>query len=116
MLTGAAAENEAVWRALADQRRRAIVDELAAGPRTTGELVQCFDTLCRTAVMKHLDVLEEAGLLEVRREGRTRWNHLNPGPIQTVCDRWISRHVQRRASALTRLKQAAEAAHREEEV
>lgn len=44
--------------------------------------------------MKHLDVLEDAGLLIVEREGRKRWNHLNPTPIQAVCDRWVSRHVR----------------------
>ena len=111
----AEAQREAVWKALADGRRRAILDELAKGPRTTGQLVERFDSLCRTAVMKHLDVLQGAGLLEVRREGRTRWNSINPVPIQTVCDRWIARHVQRRASAMARLKHAAEAAHREDD-
>jgi len=106
--------DEAVWKALADGRRRAIVDELAKGPKTTGELVDAFDDLCRTAVMRHLDVLEHAGLLRVEREGRTRWNHLDPVPIVRVCDRWISRHVQRRASQLGRLKRAAESAAKRE--
>ena len=93
-----------VWRALADPTRRAILDELAGSPRTTGELVERFQPLCRTNVMKHLDVLVDAQLVLVRRRGRERWNHLNPVPIQRVCDRWVTRHVRHPASALSRLK------------
>ncbi|MFT7677896.1 MAG: hypothetical protein ACI8QC_001882 [Planctomycetota bacterium] len=55
-----------------------------------------------------LDVLVEAGLVLVRRAGRTRWNHLNPVPIQRVCDRWVSRHVRNLASSATRLKSRVE--------
>jgi DNA-binding transcriptional ArsR family regulator len=98
-----------VWQALADSTRRAILDSLADGPRTTGALVAEFDQLCRTAVMKHLDVLVAADLVLVRREGRVRWNYLNPVPIQRVCDRWVSRHVNHVASAMLRLKELAEA-------
>jgi DNA-binding transcriptional ArsR family regulator len=58
--------------------------------------------------MKHLDVLEDAGLLRVRREGRLRWNDINPMPIQTIHDRWVSHHVQGIASAASRLKRHAE--------
>jgi len=100
---------DAVWKALADPRRRAILDFVADGRRTTGDIVDRFDSLCRTAVMKHMDILEAAGLLLVRREGRTRWNYLNPVPIQRVCDRWIRRHIQHRASSLSRLKDVVEA-------
>jgi DNA-binding transcriptional ArsR family regulator len=59
--------------------------------------------------MKHLGVLEAAGLLVVRREGRQRWNHLNPVPIQRVCDRWVSRHVRGLARSADRLKALVEA-------
>jgi DNA-binding transcriptional ArsR family regulator len=97
-----------VWQALADPTRRAILDKLADGPRTTGAVVAEFDHLCRTAVMKHLDVLVSANLVLVRREGRVRWNYLNPVPIQRVCDRWVSRHVSHLASAMLRLKDIAE--------
>jgi DNA-binding transcriptional ArsR family regulator len=109
------AQSDAVWKALADPRRRAILDFLADGPRTTGAIVDRFDTLCRTAVMKHMDVLERAGLLLVRREGRERWNYLNPVPIQRVCDRWIRRHIQHRASSLSRLKDVVEAGAQKDE-
>lgn len=100
---------ERVWKALADGSRREILDCLSERPLTTGELVARFKgDLCRTAVMKHLDLLVQANLVVVRREGRQRWNYINPAPIQRVCDRWISRHVQRLASSLSRLKDAVE--------
>lgn len=97
-----------IWKALAEPTRRAVLDALAKGPQTTGDLVQRYPHLCRTAVMKHLDVLEAAGLLVVQREGRVRWNHLNPVPIQRIHDRWVSRHVAGLASALSRLKDHVE--------
>ena len=95
---------ELVWKALSDATRRAILDSLAKKPLTTGELARRFKPLCRTNVMKHIDVLVEANLIVVRREGRVRWNCLNPVPIQRVCDRWVSRHVRHMASAMSRLK------------
>ena len=97
-----------VWRALADPTRRAILDRLAERPRTTGELVETFDSLCRTAVMKHLDVLVDAELVLVRRQGRQRWNHLNPIPIQRVCERWVNRHLGRLGASMMRLGSVAE--------
>ena len=100
---------DSVWRALADPTRRRLLDVLAESARTTGELVERFPGLCRTGVMKHLDVLAAAGLLTVRREGRVRWNQMNPMPIQRIYERWVSRHVQVVASALSRLKDHAEA-------
>lgn len=85
-----------------------MLDALARGPMLTGDLVAAFAPMCRTNVMKHLDVLVEANLVIIRRRGRQRWNHLNPVPIQRVCDRWVSRHVRGVASALSRLKQHTE--------
>lgn len=101
-------QNDAVWRALADATRRGILDVLAERPLTTGELAARFSDLCRTNVMKHLDVLVAAQLVVIRREGRARWNYLNPVPIQRVCDRWVSHHVKHMASALSRLKDHVE--------
>ncbi len=106
--------DDTVWRALADPRRRAMLDALAAGPMTTGALCDAFGPgsddpgLTRTAVMRHVELLVEAELVTVRREGRVRWNHLNPVPLQRVCDRWMSRHVQRLAGSANRLKALAE--------
>ena len=101
-------EDDLVWRAVSDATRRSILDQLAERPLTTGELVERFPDLSRTNVMKHLDVLVEARLVLIRREGRTRWNYLNPVPIQRVCDRWVTQHVRRMSSALSRLKDHVE--------
>lgn len=101
-------QNDLIWKALADSTRRDILDALSERPQTTGEITARFDGICRTNVMKHLDVLVAANLVVVRREGRTRWNYLNPVPIQRVCDRWVSKHVKRLASALSRLKDHVE--------
>ena len=65
-----------IWTALADSKRRQIVNLLEEKPRTTSELSKFFD-VSRYAVMKHLKVLEQADLIKVRREGRKRWNILN---------------------------------------
>ena len=97
-------QSDAIWKALADTTRREILDALALRPQSTGELVDQFDHLCRTNVMKHIQVLVDANLIIVKREGRTRWNYLNPVPIQSVCDRWVSKHVKKMASSMGRLK------------
>lgn len=108
-----------VWKALADPTRRAILDLLAKAPSTTGEVCKHFASskrggLGRTGVMKHLDVLQDADLVLVRREGRLRWNHLNPVPIQRVCDRWVSKHVRHIASSAHSLKSFVESQERDD--
>ena len=102
---------DAVWRALADPTRRSILDLLRDRPRTTGELADQFD-LSRFGVMKHLGVLVDAGLVTVRREGRQRWNELNPMPIHLIYRRWIKPFETDAADRLMRLKRHAES-HRE---
>lgn len=101
-------QNDRIWKALADRSRREILDALSERPQTTGELVARFDHLCRTNVMKHVEVLVKANLIIVRRAGRQRWNYLNPAPIQSVCDRWVSHHVKHLSSAMSRLKEHVE--------
>lgn len=66
-----------IWSALADPKRRQIVNLLQDKPRTTSELSERFDDVSRFAIMKHLNVLEQADLIKVKREGRNRWNILN---------------------------------------
>jgi DNA-binding transcriptional ArsR family regulator/uncharacterized protein YndB with AHSA1/START domain len=78
---------DAIWRAFADPTRRRLIELLRDGPRTTGELCRAFPT-SRFAVMKHLRVLERGGLVAVRREGRKRWNELNPERLQQIGARW----------------------------
>jgi DNA-binding transcriptional ArsR family regulator len=93
----------AVWRALADPTRRRLLDLLKDGPRTTGDLCERFP-VSRFAIMKHLAMLERAGLVIVERRGRERWNHLNAVPIQQIYERWISGYQAFWASSLLRLK------------
>ena len=103
-----AAQSSSVWQALADPTRRQILDLLRVEPRTTGQLAQAFPTT-RFAVMKHLTVLEEAGLVVVRRQGRERWNHLNALPLQMLYERWVKPYEAVWAQKLTALKSQLEA-------
>jgi len=102
-----AGADEPVWRALADATRRGILDLLRQRPMTTGELADRFE-VSRFAVMKHLGVLVEAGLVLVERRGRERWNHLNTVPIREIYRRWIRPFEARRADGLLRLKRQLE--------
>ncbi len=95
---------EPVWRALANPLRRQILDLLREEPRTTGGLAAEFPALSRFAVMQHLRVLEEGGLVIGRRSGRKRFNYLNPVPIQQIYRRWVSRYQQPWAESLVALK------------
>lgn len=97
-----------VWRALADPTRRRLLDELRAGPRTTGQLVGAFPEMTRFGVMKHLAVLVEAGLVVTRKDGRRKWNHLNAVPLRMIYERWVSKYEDQWAGALTSLKTIAE--------
>src|SRR6188472_1699537 len=87
MLEQAAASD--LWRALGNPVRRQILDDLRAGPRTTGELAGRMSDLSRFAVMQHLGVLTDAGLVTVRRRGRERFNYLNPVPLRRWYERWV---------------------------
>jgi DNA-binding transcriptional ArsR family regulator len=98
-------DEDRIWKALGDPTRRSLLDDLAAAPRTTGDLVERHPELCRTAVMKHLAVLEAAGLVVARREGRLRWNYINPVPIERICGRWIHGQVRHLSAAVNRLRE-----------
>ena len=100
-------ELTSIWRALLDPHRRAILDLLKERPRTTGELCAAF-TVSRFAVMKHLTVLEEAGLVIVKREGRERWNYLNAVPLQQMYERWLKPYEAHVAASLLHMKQLVE--------
>jgi DNA-binding transcriptional ArsR family regulator len=78
-----------VWRALANPNRRLLLDQLRDGPKTTGELADVVPELSRFAVMQHLGVLTDAGLVVVRRRGRYRFNYLNPVPLRSWYERWV---------------------------
>jgi DNA-binding transcriptional ArsR family regulator len=94
--------DQRLWGALVDPTRRRILDMLRERPRTTGEVSAAFPQ-SRYAIMKHLTVLEEAGLLAVRRHGRERWNHINATPLQRMYERWLTPYQQLWASSLSRL-------------
>ena len=97
-----------VFKALADRRRRLLLDRLnARSGQTLRELCTGLDTT-RQAVSKHLAVLEAANLVTTVRRGREKWHYLNPAPITELADRWISRYDRARAHALAELKNALE--------
>jgi len=97
--------DDLLFKALADSRRRQILDLLRKAPRTTGELCQRFKgSLNRCTVMQHIGVLEAAGLIIVRRKGRNRWNYLNAAPFKEIYDRWISSYAGQAVALLSRLK------------
>ncbi len=84
-----------IWKALSDPTRRSILDLLKSAPRTTGEISQYFaKDLSRFAIMKHLGILEKAHLITTRKEGKSRMNYLNPGPIQKTYDEWVDQLIQ----------------------
>ncbi|BBK33020.1 DNA-binding transcriptional ArsR family regulator [Stella humosa] len=96
-------EGDRIFKALASPTRRAILDALTGGPRTTGDLCAAFPAFDRCTVMQHLKVLEGADLVVARREGRERWNHLNALPIKRIHDRWIGPYATRAVAMLDRL-------------
>jgi DNA-binding transcriptional ArsR family regulator len=101
-------ELDAVWKALSDPTRRSILDLLRHGPLTTTEIVAAFPHLSRFGVMKHIDVLREANLIQTREEGRQRVNSLNAVPIRQIYERWVSRYEELWADQLLRLKEDVE--------
>ena len=86
-----------------------MLDLLAERRRTTGELASAFPKLSRFAVMKHLRVLESAELVSVQREGRLRWNSINPVPLRQVFRKWVGRYEAIWADAMLDIRDAAEA-------
>ena len=103
-----------VWRALANPTRRSMLDALRSGPLTTGALAERFPHLSRFAVMQHLRVLAEAELVVARRNGRARYNYLNPVPIQRIYDRWVVGYMQPWTEALVSLRTQLETEQAEE--
>jgi DNA-binding transcriptional ArsR family regulator len=103
------AQNDLIFKALSSATRRQILDALKDDPQTTGQLCAQFSGLDRCTVMQHLKVLEGADLVVVRREGRERWNHLNPLPIKHIYERWIGPYATRAVEVLDRLKTDLEA-------
>jgi DNA-binding transcriptional ArsR family regulator len=100
---------DGVWKALSDSTRRSILDLLRRGPRTTTQIVEAFPHLSRFGVMKHIDVLRDAGLIHTREDSRQRINSLNVVPIRQIYERWVGRFEELWTSHLLRIKEDAEA-------
>ncbi len=98
-----------MFKALADSTRRHLLDVLfARDGRTLTELEAEVEDMTRFGVMKHLRVLEEAGLVVTRKSGREKLHFLNPVPIRQIHDRWIDKYTEHRAAALLDLKRELE--------
>src|SRR5258705_116907 len=97
-------DDDRVFKALADPTRRFLLDRLfARDGRTLTELESELE-MTRFGVMKHLRVLEDAGLVVTRRAGREKLHFLNPVPIRLIHDRWINKYAERHVAALANLK------------
>ena len=97
-------DDDRVFKALADPTRRFLLDRLhERDGRTLSELESELE-MTRFGVMKHLRLLEDAGLVVTRRSGREKLHYLNPMPIRLIHDRWIDKYTERRVSALAGLK------------
>ena len=99
---------DAIFKALADPFRRKLLDRLnRRDGQTLGDLCEHAE-MTRFGVMKHLRLLEAAGLITTQREGREKKHYLNRVPIRRIHDRWVSRYTEPMAAALSRLKNALE--------
>ena len=100
--------DDRVFKALADPTRRHLLDRLhERDGRTLGELEAELE-MTRFGVMKHLRLLEDAGLVVTRRAGREKHHFLNAVPIRLIHDRWIDKYTEHRVAALTDLKSRLE--------
>jgi len=98
-----------VFKALADPTRRFLLDLLFEREGLTLTELESQVDMTRIGVMKHLRLLEEAGLVVTRRSGREKLHFLNPVPIRLIHDRWIDKYTEHHASALANLKTNLEA-------
>jgi uncharacterized protein YndB with AHSA1/START domain len=99
---------DAVFRALSDPTRRSLLDELFEHDGQSLSALEERLPMTRFGVMKHLKVLEEAGLVTTKRRGREKLHFLNPIPIRLVHDRWVSKYAEPWAATLTGLKRRLE--------
>lgn len=101
-------ELDGVFRALADPTRRFLLDLLFARDGRTLTELESELSMTRFGVMKHLKVLEGAGLVVTRKQGREKLHYLNPVPIRLIHDRWIDKYTERNVTALLDLKDRLE--------
>jgi DNA-binding transcriptional ArsR family regulator len=109
MVTYAGGPVDEVFKALADPTRRSLLDELfRQDGQTLGMLEERF-SMSRFGVMKHLKVLEDAGLVVTRRRGREKLHFLNPVPIRLIHDRWVNKYAEPWVAGLSDIKERLEA-------
>jgi DNA-binding transcriptional ArsR family regulator len=101
-------DDDRVFKALADPTRRFLLDLLFSREGQTLTELESAVEMSRYGVMKHLKVLEEAGLVVTRRSGREKLHFLNAVPIREVHDRWIDKYTERHVAALLDLKNELE--------
>lgn len=101
-------DDDSTFKALADPTRRLLLDLLFLKDGRTLKELEVEVSMTRFGVMKHLKVLEEAGLVVARRSGREKLHYLNPVPIRAIHDRWINKFSEHRLSALMALKRNLE--------
>ena len=99
---------DVVFKALADPTRRSLLDRLYARDGQSLKALEADLEMTRFGVMKHLRVLEEAGLVTTRKNGREKLHFLNPVPIRLIHDRWVSKYAEPWAATLTGLKESLE--------
>ncbi len=102
-------DDDLVFKALADPTRRHLLDRLFERDGLTLTELESELEMTRFGVMKHLKLLEEAGLVVHRRSGRETLHYLNPVPIRLIHDRWITKYAERHVAALSDLKHELEA-------
>ena len=99
---------DAVFKALADSTRRRLLDQLFKNDGQTLSALERRLPMTRFGVMKHLRILEKAGLVVTKRRGREKLHFLNPVPIRLIHDRWVSKYAEPWAATLTGLKETLE--------
>ena len=99
---------DAVFKALADPTRRSLLDDLFKQDGQSLKSLEADLDMTRFGVMKHLRVLEVAGLVTTQKRGREKLHFLNPVPIRLIHDRWVSKYAEPFAATLTGLKKELE--------
>ena len=104
MIAAMASDDDPVFKALADPTRRLLLDRLLTSDGRTLTQLEAGVEMTRFGVMKHLRILEDAGLIVTKRSGREKLHFLNAVPVRLIHDRWIDKYTERRVSALADLK------------
>lgn len=100
--------DDLVFKALADPTRRQLLDRLFERDGRSLSDLESELAMTRFGVMKHLRLLEDAGLVVTRKSGREKLHFLNPVPIRLIHDRWIDKYTEAPVAALVELKQEVE--------